>query len=90
MLLGQVVSNAKSVWAEERAELAERISFASGDFFDAQTLPKPTTGQTVYIMRSILHDWDDPSSMKILQALAAVMKGSQAKLVLVEQVFFSD
>lgn len=40
----------------------------------------------MYVMRSILHDWDDASSIKILRALSAVMKGGNAKLVLVEQV----
>ena len=37
-------------------------------------------------MRSILHDWDDTLSIKILKSLAAAMKGRQAKLVLIEQV----
>ncbi|KAK9822600.1 hypothetical protein WJX74_009293 [Apatococcus lobatus] len=88
--LPQVVNNAKSVWAEEHTDLAGRISFAGGDFFDAQTLPRPANGSTVYIMRSILHDWDDSASIRILQSLGAVMKGSRAKLVLVEQVLKDD
>lgn len=81
----QVVENARPKWTKERADLADRISFSGGDFFDANTIPEPGKGKTVYIMRSILHDWDDASSLKILQSLAVAMKGSPAKLVLVEQ-----
>ena len=81
-----MVSNAKSGWAKQRADLADRVSFAGGDFFNAQTLPKPANVRTVYIMRCILHEWDDSSSIKILQALATVMAGSRSKLVLIEQV----
>ena len=81
----QVVDNAKPKWAKEYSDLAERVSFADGDFFDAHTIPTPGEGKTVYVMRSILHDWDDASATRILRSLAAAMKGSQAKLVLIEQ-----
>ncbi|KAK9822555.1 hypothetical protein WJX74_004228 [Apatococcus lobatus] len=86
----QVADNAKVLWAKDHANLTDRVSFAGGDFFDAQTIPKPGQGKTAYIMRSILHDWDDSSSIKILKTLAAAMKGSQAKLVLIEQVLDDD
>ena len=82
----QVVDKAQPHWEKEHANLTGRVSFAAGDFFDAQTIPKPDQGNTIYIMRSILHDWDDTSSIKILRSLAAAMKGRQAKLVLIEQV----
>lgn len=85
-LCQQVVKNATKTWATEHAEIDGRVSFVGGDFFQAETLPKPIQGRNVYVMRSILHDWDDASSIKILRALLAVMKGTDAKLVLIEQV----
>ncbi len=74
------------MWTKEHADLTDRISFSGGDFFDAGTVPRPGQGSAAYIMRSILHDWNDASAAKILQTLAAAMKGSTAKLVLIENV----
>lgn len=46
------------------------IELVSGDFFDVSTLPQPSSeGPTKYILRQILHDWNDRDTMRILRNL---------------------
>ncbi len=64
----------------EGAGVHDRCDIVSGSFFEQ--LPK---GGDVYILKSIVHDWDDPSSVSILrQCRAAINDGG--RLLLVEQV----
>jgi len=59
--------------------LADRVEIQSGDFFESV----PTAD--VYILSYILHDWDDESCRRILQAITnAAAPG--ARIVLVESV----
>jgi ubiquinone/menaquinone biosynthesis C-methylase UbiE len=62
------------------AGLAERCRLISGDFF--QEVP---TGADAYLMRHIIHDWDDEKSLVILRNCHRAMKPG-AKLLLVESV----
>lgn len=62
------------------AGLAERCRLISGDFF--QDVP---TGADAYLMRHIIHDWDDEKSLVILRNCHRAMKPG-AKLLLVESV----
>ncbi|MEV5149968.1 methyltransferase [Streptomyces sp. NPDC052727] len=61
------------------AGLADRVSVVGGDFFNSV----PTAD--VYLMCSILHDWDDEKSIKILRSIAKAAP-PKARLVLLEQV----
>ncbi len=46
------------------------MDFAGGSFFDAATLPAPALGsRDVYMLRCVLHDWNDAKSMEILRSL---------------------
>jgi SAM-dependent methyltransferase len=47
--------------AIEAAGLTERCDVASGDFF--QDIPR---GADAYILKSVIHDWDDAKSIRIL------------------------
>lgn len=60
--------------------LADRCRLISGDFF--QEVP---TGADAYLMRHIIHDWDDEKSLVILRNCHKAMKPG-AKLLLVESV----
>lgn len=60
--------------------LKERCSFEAGDFFEAVT-----PGASAYLMKSILHDWDDELSKKILVKVREAMP-PLSKLLLVEAV----
>ena len=56
--------------------VAERCTLESGDFF--ASVPK---GGDAYIMKYILHDWDDERSVKILANCRAVMNAKGRVLV---------
>ena len=60
--------------------LQARCSFEAGSFFE-----KVPAGASAYLMKSILHDWDDDQAKKILANVQkAMLKGS--KLILIESV----
>jgi hypothetical protein len=62
------------------AEVARRIEFVRGDFFKA--VPE---GRDIYILKNIMHDWDDDQSVALLGVCRKAMK-SDSKLLLVEGV----
>lgn len=56
-----------------------RVETASGDFF------KEVPAADAYIMKHIIHDWDDERSIKILRTIHRAMKGD-GKVLLAEMV----
>ena len=62
------------------ASFAARCELASGDFFEA--VPE---GADAYIMKHIIHDWDDERATKILSNCRRAMK-SNGKLLVVDRV----
>lgn len=64
----------------EAAGLSDRCQLVGGDFF--QSVP---SGADAYLMRHIIHDWDDMKSLSILKNCHAVMSPGN-KLLLVESV----
>ena len=70
----------EAVAAIEKAGLADRCRFQGGDFFT--DVP---SGADVYILSSILHDWDDAAASTILATLRRAMT-PLARLVLLERV----
>jgi hypothetical protein len=63
----------------ESAGIAHRCKLASGDFF------VDVPAGDAYIMKNIIHDWDDERSLKILQAIRK-SASAKAKVILVETV----
>jgi hypothetical protein len=61
-------------------ETARRIDFVSGSFFDA--VPP---GGDVYLLKNILHDWEDEAAGKILLTCARSME-SGSKLLVIEHI----
>lgn len=59
------------------AGLSDRLSMAAGDFFQAV----PAGGDT-YIMKHIIHDWNDVQCVQILKNCHAVMKPGSRVLIL--------
>jgi hypothetical protein len=76
--LDHVIAGAKP--KIEAQGLANRISTASGDFFKA--VPK---GGDAYIMKHIIHDWDDSRAASILENIRAVLPKT-GRVILVESV----
>lgn len=66
--------------ALENAGVADRADFCAGDFFEA--VP---TAADLYLLKSILHDWDDAHSVKILSSCRHAMP-RHARLLLVERI----
>lgn len=60
---------------------AQRWQSVAGDFF---TDPLPT-GADVYLLKKVIHDWDDTQAIAILQACARAMSPT-SRLLLIEPV----
>jgi hypothetical protein len=76
--LPEVTEKAKAAVAE--AAMTDRCGIEAGDFFAA--VPE---GGDAYLLKYILHDWDDEHSRKILQTVHRAMNG-RGKLLIVEAV----
>ena len=62
----------------EKTGLAERMSFVAGDMFEG--VPP---GADLYLLKSVIHDWDDERSIAILRSCRAAM-GANARLLILE------
>jgi hypothetical protein len=76
--LPHVAAGAAATFA--RAGIAGRVRIESGDFF--KELP---SGADAIIMKHIIHDWDDDSATRILQACHRAL-GSRGKVLIVDPV----
>jgi hypothetical protein len=63
----------------ERETVSERVEPISGDFF------AEVPAADAYIMKHIIHDWDDERSIKILKNIHAAMKPN-GKVLIVETI----
>jgi len=77
--LPAVVAGAAPVLAA--AGVADRCQAIGGDMFAA--IP---AGGDVYVMKQVLHDWDDAAARRILRSCRAAMTAQDARLLLVERV----
>lgn len=73
-----VVANAGPLLRE--AGVAERCELVGGDFFES--VP---AGGDLYILRDIIHDWEDEPATRILRNCLSVMQ-PQGKVALIEMV----
>lgn len=62
------------------AGVAERCELATGSFFE--TVPK---GADAYLLKSVLHDWDDDHSVQILRNCRRAMSAN-ARLLIIERM----
>ena len=77
---GLVVDRASVISSEGAAvpaEVSARLKFAAGSFFDC--LP---AGCDAYLLRHVLHDWDDAACQKILQRCRDAMKPASRLLII--------
>jgi orsellinic acid C2-O-methyltransferase len=65
--------------AIKAAGVADRVTIVEGSFFDS--VP---AGADLYLLKSIIHDWDDEPATAILKTCAGAM-ASHARLVLIER-----
>ena len=74
----QVIASADQVLAS--AGLAQRCQITAGSFFESAP-----GGGDLYVMKAILHDWDDQASIDILRTCRRAMSPA-ATLVVIERV----
>ena len=60
--------------------MAERCQVVGGDFF--ASVP---SGADAYLLKSVIHDWDDQRAVEILRTCRAAMR-RQARLLVVERI----
>jgi hypothetical protein len=65
----------------EAMGLAERCRTESGDFFTG--VP---AGGDAYVMKHIVHDWDDERAVAILRNIRTAMGGKRGRVILLESV----
>ncbi len=73
-----VVASAEAVL--ERAGVADRCEVVGGSFFEG--VPE---GADAYLLKSVIHDWDDSSAVEILRKCRAAMGGA-GRLLVVEPI----
>lgn len=64
----------------ESAGLGERCQAVGGDFFEK--VPAADS----YVLKSVIHDWDDKRAVAVLKNCAAAMRGNKGKILLLEMV----
>lgn len=64
----------------EHEGVSDRVELVSGSFFES--IP---AGADAYMMKHIIHDWDDESSIRILKNIRSAM-GESGKVLIVEMV----
>ena len=67
----------------ERAGVADRCEVVSGNFFEV--VP---SGANAYLLKSVVHDWDDTATVKILRACRIAIADS-GRLLVVEPIIRS-
>jgi hypothetical protein len=70
----------ESVNAKKREDWMKRCEFVAGDFF--QAVPEGADG---YLLKSVLHNWDDERCAGILRSCLSAMP-KKAKLLVVERI----
>lgn len=73
-----VIENAKQLW-ESKKDMKDRIELVSGSFFTK--VPQADA----YLLRMIIHDWDDESSIAILKTIRKAIP-KHGKVLLVENL----
>lgn len=81
-LPGQMILQDKAEVIKAIESLPAGITAQTHDFFTAQ----PVKGARAYFLHSVLHDWDDASSLRILQQLKGAMTSGYSKLLIHELV----
>ena len=76
--LPSVVAGAAPVLAE--TGIAERARCVAGDFFD-----EAPAGADLYVMKCVLHNWDDGDARRLLATCRAAMN-EEARLLVIERV----
>lgn len=78
--LPHVITRAEQVGLLYQGDMAARVTLTGGDFF--QEIP---AGHDAYVLKWILHDWNDADSLRILESCHRAM-GGRGTLLIVEML----
>lgn len=85
--LPQVLEHAKIHNEIEKENIPKhRYEFISGDMFNPQTIPQADA----YLLKNILHDWNDQQSIQILQSIRTANHQRQITLFIIDYVILND
>lgn len=76
---------AEKYWKQHYAPLATRASFTGGSFFES--IP---SGGDLYILKHIIHDWNDQECKQILTKVAEAMRqtpSKRANVLVIERIY---
>lgn len=76
----EVIQEAQMGISLEEESLKDRITLYEGDFFDF--IPK---GSDIYIMKSVLHDWEDEKAIRILTKCNEAMP-QNSRILIIEMI----
>ena len=71
---------------EKRKISKERYEFIAGDMFDPKTIPQADA----YIMKSVIHDWDNERSIDIFKSIRTAVHGKQVTIFIVDLIILSE
>lgn len=80
----QVVREAEQYWQGRETPELSRLSFQAGDLLKA--VPAAAGDKDIYLLSAVLHCFDDEVCVKILGNLAVAVKGTGARIALMELV----
>lgn len=71
---------------EKRKIPKNRYQYMAGDMFFAETIPQADA----YIMKNIIHDWDDDQSIDILNAIRTAARGKKITIFIIGLVILPE
>ena len=87
--LPETISSSKQFWKHQHADKLDRIQFQPGSFLES--IP---AGGDIYILKYILHDWNDSDCMRILSKVVEGMRktiqadaSKQPTVLIMDQVY---
>lgn len=86
-LVDQLLAMASGAWVTQMINVAAELGLAdalAGGEQDVQNLAR-TCGADAYLLKHIIHDWDDTACLRILKAIRSAMAPG-ARVLIVEQV----
>lgn len=80
----QVVAEAQQYWANHHTDGVERLRFQAGDLF--AEIPVATGPKDIYLLSAVLHSFDDRTCVRALQTLREAIRGTGARVAILEIV----
>lgn len=77
--------SAGAYWKEHHAQIASRASFVGGSFFES--VP---SGGDLYILKHIIHDWNDQECKQILTKVAQALRqtpSKRASILVIDRIY---